>query len=171
MVVAHPINPPHLIRVVEVSGAPWTDPQTLDKCMAFQRAIGQEPILLEGELEGYVINRLQFALVGEALKLVSAGYCSVLDIDKAVKDGLGRRWAFMGPFETGHLNADGGFLEYITKFRPIIRRLLDNVAPGAPLSEELVRSIHDQLLEVIPLDAIRERQGWRDRQLLKGRGG
>jgi L-gulonate 3-dehydrogenase len=169
MVVAHPINPPHLIPVVEISGSSWTNPQTIDKCMTFQRSIGQEPILLHGEMEGYVVNRLQFALIGEALKLVSSGYCSVVDVDKAIKDGLGRRWAFMGPFETGHLNADGGFYEYISKFRPIIERLLSNVSPGAPLDDQLVRFIHDQLLHVIPLENIRARQAWRDLQLLNCR--
>jgi 3-hydroxyacyl-CoA dehydrogenase len=166
MVVAHPINPPHLIPVVEVAGGPWTNPKTLERCLALQRAIGQEPIVLHRELDGYVVNRLQFALIGEALKLIAAGHCSVHDIDKAIKDGLGRRWSFMGPFETAHLNSDGGFIDYVRKFRPIIERLLANVSPGAPLDDQSVRSIHNQLLQLVPLEMIPQRQVWRNEKLL-----
>ena len=103
--VAHPVNPPHLIPFVEIVGAPWTAPEIVAKAKAIYQAVGQAPIIVKREIEGFILNRLQAVLLSEAFRLVEDGYVTPQDLDKTLKDGLGLRWSFMGPFETIELNA------------------------------------------------------------------
>ena len=84
------------------------------------------PILVKKETEGFILNRLQGALLAEAFRLVGEGYVSPQDLDKTVKDGLGLRWSFMGPFETIELNAPGGIPDYCARYLGFYRRLLDD---------------------------------------------
>ncbi len=71
---------------------------------------------MKKEVQGFILNRLQAALVCEAMRLWEDGYASVEDIDKTVRDGLGLRWSFMGPFETIDLNAPGGVTDYAARY-------------------------------------------------------
>jgi L-gulonate 3-dehydrogenase len=118
--VAHPINPPHLIPLVELVPAPWTAPEVVDRTKALMKRIGQVPIQLNREIGGFVVNRLQSAVLSEAFGLVEDDICSVADVDAAVSEGLGLRWFFMGPFETIDLNAQGGIADYCDKLGPCI---------------------------------------------------
>lgn len=121
-VVAHPVNPPHLVPVVEVCGAPWTAPETKARAIAVLRAVGQVPIDVKREVDGFILNRLQVALLTEAFRLVQDGYVSPEDLDHTIADGLGLRWAFMGPFETIELNAPAGVADYCRRYTPWFRR-------------------------------------------------
>ena len=122
-VVAHPVNPPHLVPVVEICGAPWTAPATVERARAVMTEIGQVPVIVRRELDGFILNRLQGALLTEAMRLVEEGYVSPDDLDKTIKDGLGLRWSFMGPFETIELNAPGGVADYCARYGSFYRRL------------------------------------------------
>ena len=105
--VAHPVNPPHLVPIVELVGAPWTAPE-IDRARQGDLRVGQAGADRGArEIEGFILNRLQGALLAEAFRLVGEGYVSPQDLDKTIKDGLGLRWSFMGPFETIELNAPG----------------------------------------------------------------
>jgi L-gulonate 3-dehydrogenase len=128
--VAHPVNPPHLVPIVELSGAPWTAPETVARAKAVYESIGQVPIVVRKEIEGFIVNRLQGALLAEAFRLVGEGFVSPQDLDKTVKDGLGLRWSFMGPFETIELNAPGGMADYCARYTGFYRRLQS--APAGP---------------------------------------
>ncbi len=121
--VAHPVNPPHLVPVVELCGAPWTSEATLDRARATMESLGQVPVLVRREVEGFVLNRLQGALLTEAMRLVADGVVSPDDLDKTMRDGLGMRWSFMGPFETIELNAPGGVSDYCARYSGFYRRL------------------------------------------------
>jgi L-gulonate 3-dehydrogenase len=121
--VAHPVNPPHLVPVVELCGAPSTAPATIERAHAIMTDIGQVPIIVRRELDGFILNRLQGALLTEAMRLVEEGYVSPDDLDKTIKDGLGLRWSFMGPFETIELNAPGGVADYCARYSSFYRRL------------------------------------------------
>jgi L-gulonate 3-dehydrogenase len=121
--VAHPVNPPHLVPVVELCGAPWTDAATIERAHNVMTAIGQVPIVVRRELDGFVLNRLQGALLSEAMRLVGEGYVSPEDLDKTVAHGLGLRWSFMGPFATIELNAPGGVADYCARYSGFYRRL------------------------------------------------
>ncbi|MGE0204503.1 MAG: 3-hydroxyacyl-CoA dehydrogenase [Hyphomicrobiaceae bacterium] len=121
--VAHPVNPPHLVPVVELCGAPWTSPATLEKAHALYASLGQAPILVRREIEGFILNRLQGALLAEAFRLAGEGYVSPADLDTTIKDGLGLRWCFMGPFETIELNAPGGIPDYCARYTGFFKRV------------------------------------------------
>lgn len=123
--VAHPVNPPHLVPVVELVGAPWTSSDVIAKAKSIYGAVGQVPIVVNREIDGFILNRLQAVLLSEAFRLAGEGYVSPQDLDKTLKDGLGLRWAFMGPFETIELNAPGGIADYCTRYGPSLARLSD----------------------------------------------
>jgi L-gulonate 3-dehydrogenase len=130
-IVAHPVNPPHLVPVVELCGAPWTSPETRERARAILREVGQVPIDVKKEIDGFILNRLQAALLTEAFRLVEEGYVSPEDLDHTVADGLGLRWAFMGPFETIELNAPGGISDYCERYVPWFRRYAADPASPA----------------------------------------
>jgi L-gulonate 3-dehydrogenase len=121
--VGHPVNPPHLIPLVELCGAPWTGPEALDRAAAVYRAVGQVPVLVRRETEGFVLNRLQGALLAEAFRLVADGVISPEDLDRTVSDGLGLRWSFLGPFATIELNAPGGIADYLARYTGFYARV------------------------------------------------
>lgn len=160
--VAHPINPPHLIPLVEVVPAPWTDPEVLSAVQTLMSDVGQSPIMLSREINGFVVNRLQSAMLGEAFRLVEDGCCSVEDVDKAVRDGLGLRWFFMGPFETIDLNARNGVAEYCRNLGLMYFDLAREQADPREWSDGLVKSIEGQRREVLPEGQLEERKRWRD---------
>ena len=114
--VAHPINPPHLIPAVEIVPAPFTREAITQVVKKIITSIDKEPLELKKEIPGFVVNRLQGALLSEAFKLVKDGIASAEDIDKAISEGLGLRWSFMGPFQTIHLNAPEGIAGYVKRY-------------------------------------------------------
>jgi L-gulonate 3-dehydrogenase len=121
--VGHPVNPPHLVPLVELCGAPWTSPAAIDRARRVYREIGQVPVTINKEINGFVLNRLQGALLAEAFRLVGEGYISAEDLDHTVKDGLGLRWSFLGPFETIELNAPGGIPDYCARYTGFYKEL------------------------------------------------
>ena len=126
--VGHPVNPPHLVPLVELCGAPWTSPETIDRARQIYREIGQVPVTVKREINGFVLNRLQGALLAEAFRLVGEGYISAEDLDHTVKDGLGLRWSFLGPFETIELNAPGGIADYCARYTGFYKELAATAA-------------------------------------------
>jgi 3-hydroxyacyl-CoA dehydrogenase len=163
--VVHPINPPHLIPLVELVPAPWTSAEALDTAGRLMTEVGQAPIRLSGEINGFVVNRLQSALLGEAFRLVEDGIVSAGDVDKAVADGLGLRWFFMGPFETIDLNAATGVTEYCRNLGPMYYGLAKEQADPREWSPPLVSTIEAERRSATPAPALPERRLWRDRWL------
>jgi len=142
--VGHPVNPPHLVPLVELCGAPWTSPDAIDRATKIYREIGQVPVTVNREINGFVLNRLQGALLAEAFRLVGEGYISAEDLDHTVKDGLGLRWSFLGPFETIELNAPGGIPDYCARYTGFYKELASNSAgPEVYQSPNVDRVIAD----------------------------
>jgi 3-hydroxyacyl-CoA dehydrogenase len=140
--VAHPVNPPHLVPVVEICGAPWTAAATIERARAVLAEVGQEPILVRRELDGFILNRLQGALLSEAMRLVAEGYVSPEDLDKTIAHGLGLRWSFMGPFATIELNAPGSVADYCARYSGFYRRLAaDPPSPDVWQGESAARVV------------------------------
>ncbi|TCT07791.1 3-hydroxyacyl-CoA dehydrogenase [Aquabacter spiritensis] len=164
--VCHPINPPYLIPAVEVVPAPWTAPETLARAADLMRAAGQAPIVMQKELDGFVMNRLQGALLEEAFRLVADGYASVEDVDVGIRDGLALRWSFMGPFETIDLNAPGGVADYAARYEQIYRR----ISPTQWRRVDWTGPVMDTVLAArrarLPEGELGARQVWRDRRLM-----
>ncbi len=130
-VIGHPFNPPHLIPLVEVVGGAQTAPATIERAMAFYTAIGKRPIHIRREVAGHVANRLQAALWREAVHLVAAGVASVADVDTAISEGPGLRWALMGPHLTFHLaGGSGGMAHFLEQLGPPLESWWDDL--GSP---------------------------------------
>ncbi|MFZ2104674.1 MAG: 3-hydroxyacyl-CoA dehydrogenase [Roseiarcus sp.] len=165
--VVHPINPPHLIPLVEIVPAPWTDPGIVERATDLMRRVGQSPIRLRGEINGFVVNRLQSALLAEAFRLVEDGVVTADEVDRAVSDGLGLRWFFMGPFKTIDLNAKTGIAEYCRNLGAMYHGLAKEQADPRPWGPKLVETIERQLRDLTPSMTISEQQAWRDRCLAK----
>lgn len=113
VVLGHPFNPPHLIPLVEVVGGEHTSADAIARAMAFYTAIGKRPIHVRREIKGHIANRLQAALWREAFHLVDQGVASVADIDTAIAQGPGLRWALMGPFMNLHLSGGAGGIAHL----------------------------------------------------------
>jgi L-gulonate 3-dehydrogenase len=126
--VGHPVNPPHLVPLVELCGAPWTSADAINRARTVYREIGQVPVTINREINGFVLNRLQGALLAEAFRLVGEGFISAEDLDHTVKDGLGLRWSFLGPFETIELNAPGGIPDYCARYTGFYKELASAAA-------------------------------------------
>jgi carnitine 3-dehydrogenase len=127
-VIGHPFNPPHLIPLVEVVGGERTAPAAIDGALAFYKAIGKRPIHIRREVAGHVANRLQAALWREAVHLVAAGVASVADVDTAISEGPGLRWALMGPHLTFHLaGGTGGMAHFLEQLGPALESWWDDL--------------------------------------------
>ncbi|AVL54873.1 3-hydroxyacyl-CoA dehydrogenase [Roseobacter denitrificans] len=165
--VVHPINPPHLVPLVEVVPAPWTAQSAVDTVHDLLSAIGQVPILLNREIDGFVVNRLQGALLREAFHLLDQGVASRKDIDKAISDGLGLRWSLMGPFETIHLNAPGGVSDYVRRFGPMYRDMFADDPDPVDWETVVDAGLEADLTASQPLSGISAAQKTRDSALLR----
>jgi L-gulonate 3-dehydrogenase len=164
--VAHPVNPPSLIPLVELCGTQWTRPQAIDAAQQLLTAAGMRPIVLRKEIEGFILNRLQFTLVAEALHLVGEGYCSPEDIDAVLTDGLALRWASIGPFEVAHLNAPDGLQGFVDRLGPMMKRLGALAQTDYDWTPAQIATAHAELEKRIPIGEIAERQAWRDQRIL-----
>ncbi len=121
VLVGHPFNPPHLIPLVEVVSGPGTDPAAVAAAMDFYRSVGKYPIEIRKEVPGHLANRLQAALWREAVHLVEDGVASVADVDAAISEGPGLRWALMGPHATFHLaGGEGGMAHFMDHLMPAV---------------------------------------------------
>ena len=163
--VAHPLNPPHLIPLVELVPAPWTDPAVVERTRALMEGVGQATVTLKKEVPGFIVNRLQGALLHEAFRLVQDGVADVADVDAAVESGLGLRWSFMGPFETIDLNAPGGIADYVARYGQLYLDLARDGGPPRPWEADLARSLETDRRKQLPADRLDERAQWRDRRL------
>lgn len=107
MIVSHPVNPPYYVPLVEIVPAPWTKPEVATRTRELMEEIGQKPVSLSREIDGFALNRIQYSILNEVWRLVADGILNVKDIDSVMSDGLGMRYAFLGALETAHLNAEG----------------------------------------------------------------
>lgn len=167
ILVAHPGNPPYAIPVIELVPNPRTRPDIVDSAERIYQAAGMSPVRVEQEIEGFVFNRLQGALLREAYALVRDGIASVEDIDTVVRDGLGRRWAFMGPFETADLNTRGGIAAHAQNMGPSYHRMGLARGDTSEWTPELVSKVVAQRRQQLALDDWEDRVAWRDEQLLR----
>lgn len=163
--VAHPVNPPHVVPVVELCPSPETDPVVMDRAEAIYRAAGQVPVRLSREIEGFVLNRLQAVLLAEALRLVEDGICTVQGLDDTMKHGLGRRWAFMGPLETISLNAPDGVPDYLRRYGPTMGRLAADGARAEAFTDNVAQIVAAAFPHSASPETIRARTAWRDAEL------
>ena len=119
ILVAHPMNPPHLVPMVELVAGDATGPAAVDLAEAFYRRMNRVPVRVKKEVPGHLANRLTSALYREAVHLVAEGIADVADIDTAIACGPGMRWALMGPHLIYHLGGGaGGYRGYLDHLGP-----------------------------------------------------
>ena len=164
--VAHPVNPPYLAPIVELVPAPWTAPETVRGVRALMEQVGQAPVQMTREAEGFILNRLQGVLLMEAWRLVEEGLASVEDIDRTVSQGLGLRWSFMGPFETIDLNASGGVADYAARLKGLYHRIAASRTEHRPWPEALIAKVEAERRQMLPASELAARGAWRDRRLM-----
>jgi L-gulonate 3-dehydrogenase len=163
--VAHPVNPPYLIPLVELCPAPWTVTETVARTRELMTRAGQVPATVNKEMDGFALNRLQGALLAEAFRLVADDVISPADLDALVKHGLGLRWSFMGPLETIDLNAPGGLADYCERYGPLYAAMQRQMKPRK-WDAALIDKLQSTRRAELPANMQPVRQEWRDRRLM-----
>ena len=164
--VAHPINPPHLAPIVELCGAPFTDGDAVARTARFMSDCGMAPVTVKREIEGFILNRLQLAVLNEAFRLIGEDYVSAEDLDRTFKDGLALRWSFIGPIETIDLNAPDGVADYLRRYGPTIRRVGEQQAAAAPWLDSIGEKLEAGRRALVPREELAAAQARRDRRLM-----
>ncbi|XP_035250505.1 lambda-crystallin homolog isoform X3 [Anguilla anguilla] len=168
-IVSHPVNPPYYVRLVELVPHPDTLPAVMERTHALMTRVGQSPARLRKEVDGFALNRVQYAVIAESWRLVKEGIISVQDMDLVMTEGLGMRYAFIGPMETMHLNAPEGLGDYLQRYREGMRRVLSSFGPVPEFTGEEAEAIVQEMCDLIPNDQphLSTRRERRD-QLLMG---
>ena len=169
ILVGHPGNPPYLLPVIEVVPSAVTAEAIIGRATEIYRSAGLRPVLVRREVEGFLFNRLQGALLREAYCLVRDGVATVDDIDEVVRSGLGLRWSFIGPFETADLNTRGGIESHAAKMGPAYARMGAERGQRDPWTPDLIAEVTAQRRALLALEDWDERVRWRDRQLIRMR--
>jgi ketoreductase RED1 len=144
LLVGHPFNPPHLIPLVEVVPGERTDPNSIADAVAFYEAVGKVPRVLKKEIQGFVANRLQRAIMREACYLVQEGVVTIDELDDIVTGSIGLRWAVNGPFSSFHMGGGPKGLESFFQHLGKNMAASFNVIPPVELDKKLQHRIIDQ---------------------------
>jgi 3-hydroxyacyl-CoA dehydrogenase len=170
-VLTHPFNPPHLMPLVELFG---TVDASVEAAAEFYRSVGRHPVTMRKQLPGHVANRLTSAIFREAVWMLREGIASVEDIDAAMSQGPGMRFAHMGPFQTYHLAAgDGGIAQYLEHLGPSQEARWASLGQDATLDEATKAQIVAGVEEMVRGESVASLAGKRDKTLmavLKARG-
>ncbi|XP_038059636.1 lambda-crystallin-like isoform X2 [Patiria miniata] len=164
-IVAHPVNPPYYCPLVEIIPSPWTEPSVVSRTRTLLEGVGQVPVTVKKEIDGFALNRLQYAIINEAWRLVADGVMSAEDVDKVFTAGLGMRYAFCGPFEVIHLNAEGT-ASYLERYGSTIQRVSSTFGPSPTFTGPAFDTIVQDNDANYPLDKLQEIRQWRDTRLV-----
>ncbi len=159
--VAHPVNPPSVLRLIEICPAPGTAANAVLRAREIFSGVGFDCAILAREIEGFLLNRLQGAVLREAYRLVDEGITDPGDIDKVMRLGLGPRWALSGPFETSELNTPGGIVAHAARMGPAYRRMGEARGETVDWSPALVARVAAAREAARGGTGIPERAAWR----------
>ena len=166
-IVAHPCNPPYHCPLTEIIPHPETSEDAVQRTRELMAKIGQEPVMVKREIDGFALNRMQYAIINEAWRLVEDGIMTPEDVDKVFTTGLGMRYAFIGPFETIHLNAEGTE-NYMQRYASSIRRVSSSFGPIPTFDGKTLEHVEQRMASRIPSvpDELNKRRQWRDDRLV-----
>lgn len=164
--VSHPLNPPHLAPIVELCGADFTAREAIARAREFMAGCGMVPIIVKREIEGFILNRLQLAVLNEAFRLIAEDFVSAEDLDKTIKDGLALRWSFMGPIETIDLNAPNGVADYLERYGPTIRRVGNSQSAAKAWPDDVGAKLEAERRAAVPKERLGDATAWRDRRMM-----
>ena len=166
-IVAHPVNPPHVIPIVEILPGVKTQPEVVTRTRDFMTSIGQTPVLMNFYVPAFLLNRMQAALLREAISLVESGVADVDAVDAVIRDGLGLRWALLGPFGVANTNADGGIREYFTRYGEAYKNCMDQLGPTPSFDLEMIERLGRGTDAMTGNSSRDETLRWRDRLICK----
>lgn len=149
---------------MELVPTSWTKPEATAHARAFLASLGMKPIVMNKELPGFALNRIQYAILNETWNLVVSGVLTAEDADMVMKEGLAPRYVFLGPLETAHLNADG-FKDYCKRYGKGIHDVSLTMTNIPEMTETSSVEIDRQLQGMVPYDKLPERRNWRDENL------
>lgn len=164
-IVAHCLNPPELIPLVEVVPGKFTSPATVETVRGWLRSLGRIPIVLKREVPGNAVGRIAAAVWRECIDLVLTGVMDVDDIDRAVSLGPGLGWAAAGPHLSYHLGAgEGGVNVFLQQLLQSFETWWASLAKWEKLEPEQLRALTAQIEHAYgdKIETIREA---RDRRL------
>lgn len=165
IVLGHPFNPPHLLPLVEIIGGEKTEQGYIQDAFDFYQSLGKKPILIHKEVKGHVANRLQSAIWREAFYLVSEGVCSAEDIDVAISNGPGLRWAIFGPYLNMQLANQQGFKAAMHHLGEPMSEWWADMKPYT-LSEEKIDVLNEETQKFLTKLGDKNLQSLRDTALL-----
>ena len=140
--VAHPLNPPELIPLVELVPGPRTTQATVARAQDYLRSLGRMPILLKKAVPGYVVGRIAAAVWRQCIDLVLEGVIDVDELDRAVSLGPALGWAAAGPHLTYHLAAgDGGVTLFMQQLLATFESWWAELATWKQLEPEQQRAL------------------------------
>ena len=155
VIVGHPMNPPHLIPVVEIVLGKVSNQKIANRAKSFYLSLQRVPIQIKKEMRGHLANRLTSALYREAVYLVTEGVADVEDVDAVISNGPGLRLALFGPHMNYHLGGgDGGYRNYLEHLGPSqeVRWETLGQTPLTPeVKEKLILGIEKQGLNMSDL--------------------
>lgn len=164
VMIGHPLNPPHMVRLVEICAAKGADESAVARLIAFYEDCGRVAVRLNKPIPGFVVNRLQIALVREAINIIEAGVVDVKDMDRIMLNSLGVRYAAVGPLLSAHLGGGpGGLKEMMEKiFAGLVAAM--NLPP---VSDETTALLAEQANATYPLDQMADFAAVRDERQAK----
>ncbi|RXN18128.1 lambda-crystallin-like protein [Labeo rohita] len=154
-IISHPVNPPYYVRLVELVPHPETLPAVMDVAYSLMTDVGQAPVRLRKEIDGFALNRVQYAIIAECWRLVQDGVISVKDIDLVMSEGLGMRYAFIG------------MEDYLQRYKEGMKRVLNTFGPVPDFSGEPAARITKEICELIPAEHLPARRERRDQLLME----
>lgn len=164
-IVAHPGTPPHLLRLVEIVPAPWTAAAVVESTRQLMEDCRQVPSVLKKEIQGFILNRIQYAVISEVYRLWEDDVAGIEDIEKTVREALGLRWSFMGPMETISLNAPGSVPDYNERYGQWVSEI-NATQTVRPWNSAAIERLEAERLQTRPAMDNASRRVWRDRRLM-----
>ena len=167
-VLAHPMLPAHILPLVEIVGGEQTSPETVVTTQEFMKAMGKTPVVLNREIPGYIVNRLQAALLREAIDLVDKGIATAEDVDTAFCTGIGLRDPLLGPFLRIHLAGDGveHFFEHLSRS---YQYRWETMEAWTSIPQSAVKAVVQGVkeIEIVKEKTLEEIKQWRDEMLVR----
>jgi len=167
-VLVHPMLPVHLMPLVEIVGGEETSTQTIEATRGFMMELGKVPAVLNKEVPGFIVNRLQAALWREAVSLVANGVASAEDVDRAFCLGIGIRDPLLGPCLRAHI-AGGGIKRFIENYSRSYTsrwRTMETWTSMPPVAaEKIIESVKE--MEVVRTRSLEEIERMRDEKLIE----
>ncbi|XP_041352265.1 lambda-crystallin homolog isoform X2 [Gigantopelta aegis] len=161
---AHPVDPLIYTTCVELVPAPWTATESCDRTSQLMANIGQTPVMLLREQEGFAACGIESAILEAGYQLIKDGVCDVADVETGMTEGLGMWYWCMGMFDVQHLNRNG-WQDFCIRGGDMVLGIQKDINFFERMGGDTARNIEKDLSVHVPLDQLQKGRRWRDRRL------